>query len=936
MLRGCERENELGTCTGYEECVPPNGWTACSAREPATEECNGIDDECDGRVDEDLVGNSCAVSNQYGTCDGEELCRGYQGWVCGAPEPRPEDCDLLDNDCDLETDEDFRDAQGRYTDVAHCGGCGVDCARMITHALAAECRLVDEQPVCRATQCENGYFVYADGLACLALPANLCQVCSSDEDCLAIGSLCIENGTEQYCGRDCSEASPYGPGCPAGYLCRPYGTAMQCQPESDTCLCTAGTVGTVRSCLVDTCTGYQECRQSGRFFVWTDCNIEDFNPEICDGEDNDCNGEIDEGYLNPITGKYDSNGHCGFCNNDCSKYWFEPIDHTSGVCRVPAQGIPMCVMGPCSTETENGITYEWVDVNHDPADGCECRRVQGNTDTDFPDLIEEPQPGLTYLDENCDGIDGVIADALFVRAGADAPGDGSLANPYPSIGQAMVAFKTSGKSYILVAEGTYDESVTLGAGMELHGGYSADFLSRDVALYQSVVEAQHSDFAVWAEGISASTLMSGFVIHGRDVLEAPAVGAGGAPSVAVLIAGCDDSLQLRSNEIVGGRGGDGARGESGAAGHGRQDSAELDGGGGLDGLRRLGACAQGSSRSGGAGGCNRVCAGTDGNPGGSTDCPVFDWSSNPVRGTQAEYTSSAGGNGLGGHDWSFDEKSGGSCSHATESGFPIDHQLNVGHDGRDGTDGENGLGGTGGVGMYGSLIQGDWVPSPAAAEPGTGGSPGGSGGGGGAGGGTARWYNNSGDCDAHEIGPSGGGGGAGGCGGSGGLPGRAGGASIAVMVVEGAPSIRFNLIERGQGGGGGDGGFGGMGGLGGAGGFGGQPPDWISSLGGKGGDGANGGPGGGGGGGGGGPSYGVLGSDTQVVGYAGENTFVYDDTVPTAGAGGEGGGSVGTGASGQAGADGAYRNVLELVACPAAGCPAGTVCDLNNVCVPDN
>ena len=157
-----------------------------------------------------------------------------------------------------------------------------------------------------------------------------------------------------------------------------------------------------------------------------------------------------------------------------------------------------------------------------------------------------------------------------------------------------------------------------------------------------------------------------------------------------------------------------------------------------------------------------------------------------------------------------------------------------------------------------------------------------------------------------------------------------------MLVVGDTPLIRFNLIERGQGGAGGDGGFGGMGGLGGAGGFGGQPPDWISSLGGKGGDGGNGGPGGGGGGGSGGPSYGILGFNALVAGYNSENTFVYDDTIPTAGAGGEGGGSVGTGASGRAGVDGTYRNILELFSCPATGCPAGTSCDLNGVCVPDN
>ncbi|HCF58267.1 MAG TPA: hypothetical protein DFS52_09785, partial [Myxococcales bacterium] len=49
--RPCERSNEHGTCTGVEECSEELVFTGCDAREPAPEVCNLIDDDCDGETD---------------------------------------------------------------------------------------------------------------------------------------------------------------------------------------------------------------------------------------------------------------------------------------------------------------------------------------------------------------------------------------------------------------------------------------------------------------------------------------------------------------------------------------------------------------------------------------------------------------------------------------------------------------------------------------------------------------------------------------------------------------------------------------------------------------------------------------------------------------------------------------------------------------------
>ncbi|PIZ74251.1 hypothetical protein COY06_04400, partial [Candidatus Peregrinibacteria bacterium CG_4_10_14_0_2_um_filter_41_8] len=250
--------DNIGQCTtGTETCTEAGTWSGeCEGQTLAgTEICDGIDNNCDGNIDEGLDcactnGDHQACGSSIGECnEGGQTCDAGQWGACvGQILPTTEICDNKDNDCDGSIDEDLIrltncgvGACAGNTGVETCvdGEYGGNTCDPFVGASNETCDNVDNDCDNRIDNVDGLGAACSSGLGiCETTGQMVCDTLNNTLECDAVEGVpeteICENGIDE----DCNGIIDNG--------CGPCGESTECDPLTFQTYCTLNNTARVR------------------------------------------------------------------------------------------------------------------------------------------------------------------------------------------------------------------------------------------------------------------------------------------------------------------------------------------------------------------------------------------------------------------------------------------------------------------------------------------------------------------------------------------------------------------------------------------------------------------------------------------------------------------------------------------------------------------
>ncbi len=391
---------------GMTQCV--NGQVSCvgaNVVKPGEkpELCNNLDDDCDGVVDDNPTdaGAACGMSNIYPCTKGTQQCQNGMLVCVGAINPGVETCNGVDDDCDGTTDNNLTDVMGQACDVPIPPPAGATSPCMAGTLACVGGVAVCQGSVKPAIGATDTCGVDAN---CDGTLTNQPNTTSDVNNCGMCGNSCLTGAV--HANWACVNSVCVFQGCQAGYYDN-------------------GGPG-------DTVAGDNKCGYACTFVS---------QQEACNGADDNCNGTVDEGVVAPSpvqvcgvspsataaecttgvsvacqNGAWKCTFPAGVCNptcagaseicdgldNDCDGLLNENVANYGQPCNSD-DGLPFPGHGACKTSGT---------IVCNGANATKCSAVKANCST-LPGGCTELCDGI---DNDCDGS----VDETFQAKGTDA------------------------------------------------------------------------------------------------------------------------------------------------------------------------------------------------------------------------------------------------------------------------------------------------------------------------------------------------------------------------------------------------------------------------------------------------------------------------------------------------------------------------------------